>query len=67
MWHERLLVEIDKEEANEDIGLFLAIIDLNTKKYIGKCIIPVDNIIFGEQYPCDISSTSLPSFYTDTT
>jgi hypothetical protein len=50
IWHERLAVDIEKEEAQKGVGLFLSTIDSVTKKYLGKCIIPVDNLIFGEQY-----------------
>ncbi len=41
---------MDREEAQSGVGLFLSIIDSNTRKYMGKCIIPVDNLTFGEQY-----------------
>ncbi len=50
IWHEKLQIEMDREEAQSGVGLFLSIIDSNTRKYMGKCIIPVDNLTFGEQY-----------------
>jgi hypothetical protein len=28
----------------------MSVIDSQTQKYIGKCIVPVDNFVFGEQY-----------------
>ena len=43
-------MELEKEEAQSGVGLFVSIIDCNTKKYMGKCIIPVDNMVFGEHY-----------------
>jgi hypothetical protein len=51
IWNERLVVVMAKRDMEEGQGIFLAIIDYNTKRYIGKCIIPVKNIRFAEQYP----------------
>ncbi|PRP74649.1 trichohyalin [Planoprotostelium fungivorum] len=50
IWREKLVVDAEYEEVKEGLGLFLAIIDSVTRKYIGKCIVPVDNLVFGEQY-----------------
>eukprot|EP01116_Phalansterium_solitarium_P003506 TRINITY_DN14327_c0_g1_i1.p1 TRINITY_DN14327_c0_g1~~TRINITY_DN14327_c0_g1_i1.p1 ORF type:complete len:951 (-),score=372.49 TRINITY_DN14327_c0_g1_i1:768-3311(-) len=50
IWRETLTVEMTIEEAENGAGLFLSIIDAKTKKYLGKCIMPVDLLIFGEQY-----------------
>lgn len=50
VWREKLQVDMEKTDAQNNVGLFLSLIDCNTKKYMGKCIIPVDNLIFGEQF-----------------
>ena len=47
IWHEKLLVDLEKGEVQQGVGLFLSIIDCNTKKYMGKCIVPVDTSFLG--------------------
>lgn len=51
IWNERLVVAMSQRDLNSGQGIFLAVIDYNTKRYIGKGIIPVQSIRFGEQYP----------------
>ena len=48
VFHERLTVDIETIEAQKGVGLFISLIDANTKKYLGKCIIPVESLLFND-------------------
>lgn len=50
MWNEKLLVQMSRKDMTDGQGIFLAVIDFETKRYIGKCIIPVKSISLGYQY-----------------
>ena len=48
MWRTDLKVSVpDKALQNE--GIFIAVIDFNTKKYLAKCIVPVFDMDHGVQ------------------
>jgi hypothetical protein len=41
---------MSRKDVAEGQGIFLAVIDFETKRYIGKCILPVKGIAIGYQY-----------------
>eukprot|EP01112_Ceratiomyxa_fruticulosa_P010007 TRINITY_DN2625_c1_g1_i2.p1 TRINITY_DN2625_c1_g1~~TRINITY_DN2625_c1_g1_i2.p1 ORF type:complete len:927 (-),score=245.60 TRINITY_DN2625_c1_g1_i2:354-3134(-) len=47
IWNERLLVNINEKERD---GIFLSLIDYNTRKYISKSIVPITNVLVGQVY-----------------
>lgn len=43
-------MQMAREELEEGIGIFLALIDYSSKKYISKCVMPADEFLPGETY-----------------
>lgn len=60
VWQEPFTVDIGRRERSsspgtvsavqQPLGLFISLIDSAKKAYIGRCIIPVDRFVAGEQY-----------------